>query len=70
MEPDVKQLFRKILNTIAWFLLWLMAVITAGLRFGLAFSGGHAPWVTVAFYIFLLVSLAFLALHFYRLWSK
>ena len=35
--PDVKKYLRKVLNTIAYGLLWLMAALTAGLYFGLAY---------------------------------
>ena len=67
-DPEVKKYFQKILNTIGYGLLWLMAALTAGLYFGLAH---HANTLYSAiFYIVLVVSLFLLVRYYYRIWKK
>ncbi len=67
-DPEVTKYFRKILNTIAFGLLWLMAALTAGLYFGLAYH----PYIlyTILFYTGLSISLALLIFYYYRMWKK
>lgn len=66
--PDVKKYLRKVLNTIAYGLLWLMAALTAGLYFGLAF---HPDTLySVIFYVVFAVSLFLLIRYYYRIWRK
>ncbi len=67
-DPEVTKYFRKILNTIAFGILWLMAALTAGLYFGLAFH----PYIlyAVLFYTGLSISLVLLIRYYYRIWKK
>lgn len=66
-DPEVKRFFLKIINSIAIGLLWLMAALTAGLYFGLAY---HSNIVyIILFYVGLIVSLAFLLRYYYRMWK-
>jgi membrane protein YdbS with pleckstrin-like domain len=66
-DPEVKRFFLKIINSIAIGLLWLMAALTAGLYFGLAY---HSNTVyIILFYVGLIVSLAFLLRYYYRTWK-
>ena len=66
-DPDVKKFFRKILNTIATGLLWMMAVLTAGIYFGLAYHS-NLVYVTL-FYVGFAVSLGLLLRYYYYLWK-
>ncbi len=67
-DPEVIKYFRKILNTIVFGLLWLMAALTAGLYFGLAY---HPDILyEVLFYSGLSISLVLLIRYYYRLWKK
>jgi Na+/H+-dicarboxylate symporter len=67
-DPEVKKYFQKILNTIGYGLLWLMAALTAGLYFGLAY---HADILySIIFYVVFVVSLFLLIRYYYRIWRK
>ena len=66
-DPEVKKFFRKILNTIGTGLLWMMAVLTAGLYFGLAYHS-NLLYITL-FYIGFAVSLGLLLRYYYHLWK-
>ena len=66
-DPEVKKFFLKILNTIATGLLWMMAVLTAGLYFGLAYHS-NLLYITL-FYIGFAVSLGLLLRYYYHLWK-
>jgi hypothetical protein len=67
-DPEVKKYFQKIMNTIALGLFWLMAVLTAGLYFGLAYHPNTL--YSVFFYIGFVASLFFLLRYYYRIWRK
>jgi hypothetical protein len=65
-DPEVKRFFRKIINSIAMGLLWLMSALTAGLYFGLAHHSN--PAYLLLFYTGLATSLFFLIRYYYRTW--
>ena len=67
-DPEVKKYFRKIMNTIAVGLFWLMTVLTAGLYFGLAHHSNTA--YLILFYTGFAISLFFLLRYYYRVWRK
>jgi hypothetical protein len=69
-DPEVKQYFRKIMNSFAMGAIWLLLVATMGLAFGLAIIRGEVRWYNLLFYGIFLVSLALLLLYFYRVWRK
>ena len=69
-DPEIKKFFVKILNSISVFLLWLMAMVTAGLYFGLAYADGRPVIYAVLFYIVLVATLTLLIRYFYRLWRN
>jgi len=66
-DPEVKKYFKKILNTIAIGLFWLMMVLTAGLYFRLAYHGTLI--YTILFYAAVLISLFFLIRYYYQIWK-
>ena len=66
-DPEIKKFFRKILNTIAAGLAWMMAALTAGVYFGLAYHENLL--YIILFYIGLVVSLALLLRYYYRMWK-
>ncbi|MGZ8557098.1 MAG: hypothetical protein ACXWWC_02125 [Chitinophagaceae bacterium] len=66
-DPELTKYFRKILNTIAFGILWLMAALTAGLYFGLAFHPNIL--YRVFFYAGLSISLLLLIRYYYRIWK-
>ena len=69
-DPDVKKYFRKILYTICFGLMWLMAAATAGLYFELAYKGDKPLIYPIIYYVALTTSLFFLLRYYYRLWKK
>ena len=69
-DPEVKKYFVKILNSISIGLLWLMAMVTAGLYFQLGYRTNKPAFFNVLFYFVLLVSLLFLIRYYYKTWKK
>lgn len=69
-DPDVKKYFRKVLNTISYGLIWMMAAVAAGLYFRLAIPGERPLYAIIIFYIVLLASFLFLLRFFYSTWKK
>lgn len=67
-DPEVKNYFRKILNTIGYGLLWLMAALTTGLYWGLAYHPNKI--YSVIFYFGLLTTLILLIRYYYRMWKN
>ena len=67
-DPEVKKYFRKILTTIGYGLLWLMAVLTAGLYFELAYHPDI--FYAILFYAGFFISLGLLIRYYYRIWKK
>ena len=69
MDPEVKRYFRKIMNSFAFGLLWMLTLSTAGLFFKLAYVEDHLRWYNIAFYVFCLVSFAALLWYYYHTWK-
>jgi uncharacterized membrane protein len=69
-DPDVKKYFIKILNSISFGLLWLMACVTAGIYYGFAYTDGKPVIYTILFYTGMALSLFFLLRYYYRAWRK
>jgi hypothetical protein len=65
---QVKEYFRKILNSFAVGLLWMLAVMTAGLYFRLAFVGERMHWYNLLFYGLFFSTFAGLIWYFYKTW--
>ena len=68
-DPEIRKYFLRIINTIGWFLLWLMSSVTAGLYFKLAYRTERPLILVFVFYAALLISLFFLLRYFYRTWK-
>lgn len=69
-DPDVKKYFIKILNSISFGLLWLMACVTAGIYYGLAYADGKPLIYIILFYAGMALSLFLLLRYYYRAWRK
>jgi len=69
-DPDVKKYLRKVMNSLFFGLLWLMAGVTAGLYYELAYSNGKPVIYTVLFYAGLLISLLLFIRYLYTTWKK
>jgi hypothetical protein len=69
-DPEVKRYFRKILFSVSFGLLWLMACMASGLYFGLAYREDIALIYHILFYGIALLTLALLVRYYYRTWRK
>ena len=69
-DPDIKKFFLKVLNSLFWGLLWLMATTTAGLYYGLAFSNGQPLIYIILFYTGMLITLLLLLRYYFRTWKN
>lgn len=68
-DPEVKNFFVKILNSIAIGLAWMIACATAGLYFELAYSNGKPVIYTILFYAIAAITLALLIWYLYKKWK-
>ena len=69
-DPDVKQFFIKILNSVSLGLLWMMASATAGIYYKLGYSNGRPVIYTVLFYAVMLITLLLLVRYLYNTWKN
>jgi hypothetical protein len=69
-DPDVKKFFRKVINTISFGLLWLMATVTAGIYFQLAWRGDKPLIYVILFYVCAIGAFLLLLRYYYKLWNK
>ena len=69
-DPDVKKFFRKILYSVFYALLWMIACSTAGIYYQLAYRNGQPLIYTIFFYIGMAITLALLLRWYYRTWKK
>lgn len=69
-DPDVKQFFLRILNSVALGLMWILAAATAGLYYELGYAGNKPVTYTVIFYIVAVATLALLLRYLARTWKN
>lgn len=69
-DPEVRNYFRRIINTIGIGLLWLITVVFAGIYHKLAFPGSTPAAYVIIFYTIAVISFFFLLRYYYRLWRK
>ena len=69
MDPEVKRYFRKIISSLSYGLMWLMAVVTAGIFFHLAEISGGVMWYNLVFYGLALITFLLLLRCLYRVWG-
>jgi hypothetical protein len=67
-DPEVKNFFVKILNSIAMGLAWLIACATAGLYFELGYSNGKPVIYTILFYVIAVITLVLLIVYLVKKW--
>ncbi len=68
-DPEVKNFFVKILNSIALGLFWMMACATAGIYFKLGYINGKPQLYTILFYAGMFISLFFFLRYLYKIWK-
>jgi hypothetical protein len=69
-DPDVKQFFLKILNTLCYGLIWLIAICTAGIYYGLGSTENSKLIYVLLFYFVAVITLLLLLRYYYRLWRS
>ncbi len=72
-EPSweqVKNYFRKIMNSFALGMLWMLAVATAGLYYKLALVPEGWHWPNALFYVLFSISFAGLLWYLYKTWKN
>jgi hypothetical protein len=69
-DKEVKKYFRKILYSISWSLILLIAALTFGLYHQLAFIGKNPSLYNILFYCFFLIGLTFLVRYLIRTWRN
>lgn len=69
MEPEVQEFLKRIVNSIAMVLLWMMANTVAGIKYGLAFFEDRPSWKNYLYYALALISLVFLVRYLMKKWK-
>jgi hypothetical protein len=69
-DPEVRQYFRKILNSFGVFVTWLLFVSTLGLFMRMGYINGKWHWQNTVFYAFFLISFSFVLLFLFRTWRN
>jgi hypothetical protein len=69
MDPEIKKLFKKILNSFSWGALWLVGIATLGIFFQLGFVTGGIRWYNILFYLVSITSLLMLVRYYYKVWK-
>jgi len=69
-EPGVKKYFTKILNTVSWCLIWLIACATAGIYYQLGYIKDGIGWPNLAFFGCMLITGIFLFRYLYKNWKN
>ena len=57
-DPEISRFFVRIINAIAWTLIWMIASATFGFYFGLAFPERFPLWVCLIYYAAVSIALA------------
>ena len=70
MDPEVTKYFKKILNSLFAFLIWMFINITGGIYFGLAFREHFPLIINILFYLWLALSLGLLLWYYFKVWGK
>jgi hypothetical protein len=69
MEPELRRYFRKIMNSFSYGLMWMMAVMIAGIYFRLGVINDGVAWYNVLFFVLAFASFCGLIYYFYKTWK-
>lgn len=70
MEKEVKDFFKRIIQTISLGLLWLLINATAGIMYGHMFIDKKPTLGNIIFYCWLILSFILILRYYIKLWSK
>lgn len=66
-DPQISRFFVRIINALAWTLIWMIGSATLGFYFGLAFPERFPLWVCLIYYFFVASALLMLIRYLKRL---
>lgn len=69
MEPEVKKYLKKVMNSVFIGLLWLSLNVLGGLYWDYAIVSGGLSLGNIIFYVWFILSLAFLLRYYYKVWK-
>ena len=69
-DPEIKKYFRKVLYSITYGLMWLMACATFGIYFQLAYTNGKPFVFTALYYAGVIITMGLLIRWYYLTWRK
>lgn len=69
-DPEVKKYFLKIIKSVSWSLMWLMACAFVGIYYKLAWYHGQPVIYIILFYAGALSTLFFLIRYLYNTWKN
>jgi hypothetical protein len=69
MDPEIRRLFRKILNSFSFAALWLLGIATLGIFFQLGFVRDGIRWYNILFYLVFVISLWALIRYYLKQWN-
>ncbi|MBM3416039.1 MAG: hypothetical protein FJY20_06245 [Bacteroidetes bacterium] len=69
-DPEVKKYLRKVIGSLSFGLLWLMAGVTGGIYYELGYNHGQPAIFTILFYAGMVITLLLLIRYLYRTWKK
>ena len=69
-DPEVKKYFRKILMSISFGLMWMIASAIAGIYYQLGYFTGKPIINTILFYAAMLITLLLLLRYLYNTWKN
>jgi len=70
MEPEIREFLLRVSKTVFMGLLWMVVNSTIGIMFDLAFIHERISIFNIIFYVWFLITLAFLLWYYVRLWKK
>jgi hypothetical protein len=68
-EPGVKKYFQKVMGTVSWTLMWLIACATAGIYFQLGFIQGKLGVANILFFAVMLITGIILFRYLLKTWK-
>ena len=69
MEPEIKDFFIKIVNTISMVVLWMMLNAIIGIKYELAFFDNAPGWKNYVYYACSIVTLIWVVRYVLRKWN-
>jgi hypothetical protein len=69
-DREMKKYFRKIIYSISWGLILLLAALTFGIYYKLALGGSNPVYYSIVFYVAFLTGIALYVRYLVRIWKN